>query len=138
MAITLLLACQCSPKQITYCREGKDPLKYSGNERIKKSTCIFLIHYRNNFTMCLLIMIVCLFPFLTSKTCPLQKINHAWLVDIKIEMSDFPVHNCISCAWLHSGTKQYVANTFLPWFNNTNNHLWKRQCCWDQEILLPW
>ena len=47
---SLLLACQCSPKQITYCREGKNPLKYSGNERIKKSTCIFLMHHRNNFT----------------------------------------------------------------------------------------
>lgn len=138
MAITLLLASQCSPKQITYCREGKDPLKYSGNERIKKYMYILNASQEQFYRLqcvCLLCLFVCLFPFLTSKTWPLQKMNH---VDMKIEMSEFPVHNCISCAWLHSGTKQYIANTFLPLFNNTNNHLWKRQYCWDQEILLPW
>jgi len=58
--------------------------------------------------------------------------NH---VDIKIEMYEFPVHNCISCAWLHSGTKQYVANTFLPLFNNTNNHLWNRQLLRSRNII---
>ena len=76
----MLLACQCSPKQITYCREGKNPLKYSGNERIKKSTCIFLTHHRNNFTdynvfvyyhyVCLF---VCLFPFSGWQNLPITK-----------------------------------------------------------------
>ena len=80
MAITLLLACQCSPKQITYCREGKDPLKYSGNERIKKSTCIFLMHHRNNFTdYNVFAYYVCLFvSFSDQQNLPIAKdFNHA-------------------------------------------------------------
>ena len=60
----MLLACQCSPKQITYCREGKNPLKYSGNERIKKSTCIIILNasqeqfYR---LQCVCLLSLCLF-----------------------------------------------------------------------------